>query len=65
MTQAPPAIFKIPARSPQPGRGKAARPAARAKTGRLHARVEWRPGGSRPRATSVEVSFYGGVAHKD
>ena len=65
MTQAAPVIFKIPAKSPQPGRGKSALPAARAKAGRLHARVEWRPDGSRPRATSVEVSFYGGVAHKD
>ena len=35
MTQAPPVISKIPTKSPQPGRGKAARPAARAKTGRL------------------------------
>ncbi len=34
MTQAPAAIFKIPTKSPQLTRGKAARPAARAKTGR-------------------------------
>ena len=27
MTQAPPAVFKIPTKSPQPARGKAARPA--------------------------------------
>ena len=33
MTQAPPAIFKIPTKSPQPAR-KAARPAGRAKAGR-------------------------------
>ena len=33
MTQAPPAIFKIPTKSPQPGR-KPARPAERAKAGR-------------------------------
>jgi len=33
MTQAPPAIFKIPTKSPQPG-PKAARPARRAKAGR-------------------------------
>jgi hypothetical protein len=33
MTQAPPAIFKIPTESPQPAR-KAARPARRAKAAR-------------------------------
>ena len=35
MTQPPPVISKIPTKSPQPARGKTARPAARAKTGRL------------------------------
>jgi hypothetical protein len=34
MTQAAPAIFKIPTKSPQPARGKPARPAARAKAAR-------------------------------
>jgi len=34
MTQAPRADFKIPTESPQPARGKAARPGARAKAGR-------------------------------
>ena len=34
MTQAPPAVFKIPTKSPQPARGKAGRPAGRAKAGR-------------------------------
>jgi hypothetical protein len=34
MTQAPPAVFKIPTESPQPARGKAARPGVRAKDGR-------------------------------
>jgi hypothetical protein len=34
MTQAPSVIFKIPTKSPQPGRGKTVHPAARAKTGR-------------------------------
>ncbi len=34
MTQAPPAVFKIPTKSPQPARGKAGRPAGRAKVGR-------------------------------
>jgi len=34
MTQALPAIFKIPTKSPQPARGKAARPAGQAKAGR-------------------------------
>jgi hypothetical protein len=34
MTQAAPAVFKIPTKSPQPARGKAVRPAARAKAGR-------------------------------
>jgi integrase len=34
MTQAAPAIFKIPTKSPQPAHGKPARPAARAKVGR-------------------------------
>jgi len=34
MTQVPPAVFKIPTKSPQPARGKAGRPAARAKAGR-------------------------------
>ena len=33
MTQAAPAVFKIPTKSPQPARGKAARPAGRAKAG--------------------------------
>jgi integrase len=35
MTQAPPAIFKIPTKSPQPAHGKAGRPAGRAKANRL------------------------------
>ena len=34
MTQAPPAIFKIPTKSPQPARGKPGRSAGRAKAGR-------------------------------
>ena len=34
MAQAAPAVFKIPTRSPQPARGKAGRPAGRAKAGR-------------------------------
>ena len=34
MTQAPPAVFKIPTKSPQPARSTAARPVARAKAGR-------------------------------
>ena len=34
MTQAPPAVFKIPTKSPQPARGKAGHPAGRAKAGR-------------------------------
>ena len=34
MTQAAPAIFKIPTKSPQPARGKPGRPAGRAKAGR-------------------------------
>ncbi|MGH3194626.1 MAG: tyrosine-type recombinase/integrase [Streptosporangiaceae bacterium] len=34
MTQAPPAIFKIPTEFPQPARGKPGRPAARAKASR-------------------------------
>ncbi len=34
MTQAPPAIFKIPTKSPQPARGKPGRPSGRAKAGR-------------------------------
>ena len=34
MTQAPPAVFKIPTKSPQPARGKSGRPARRAKAGR-------------------------------
>jgi len=34
MAQSAPAVFKIPTKSPQPARGKAARPAARAKAGR-------------------------------
>ena len=33
MTQAPAVVFKIPTESPQPARGKAARPAGRAKAG--------------------------------
>ena len=33
MSQAPPAAFKIPTKSPQPARGKAGRPAGRAKPG--------------------------------
>jgi hypothetical protein len=34
MTQAAPAVFKIPTKSPQPAHGKAGRPAGRAKAGR-------------------------------
>jgi hypothetical protein len=34
MTQVPPAVFKIPTKSPQPARRRAARPAARAKADR-------------------------------
>ena len=34
MTQAPPAVFKIPTKSPQPARGKPRRPSGRAKAGR-------------------------------
>jgi len=34
MTQAAPAIFKIPTKSPQPARGKPGRPSGRAKAGR-------------------------------
>jgi len=34
MTQAPAVIFKIPTKIPQPARGKTARPAAWARTGR-------------------------------
>jgi hypothetical protein len=34
MTQAPPAIFKIPTKSPQPPCGKPGRPSGRAKAGR-------------------------------
>jgi hypothetical protein len=34
MTQAAPAVFKIPTKSPQPARGKAGRPSGRARAGR-------------------------------
>jgi hypothetical protein len=34
MTRAPPPLTKIPTKSPQPARGKAARPARRARAGR-------------------------------
>jgi hypothetical protein len=64
MTQAAPVIFKIPAKSATgPRQGRPPCRAGEDRAASCACRVAAH--GSRPRATSVEVSFYGGVAHKD
>jgi hypothetical protein len=59
MTQAPPAVVKIPTESPQPAPGKAAKPSGRAKVSRLRSRFVVNPRRTRCARSRRQARFRG------